>query len=214
MINQAMFQRNGRAGYILKPLALRASHSDLLSKRTQHFLDITVRALLLLPCFPCPFLSVFALSQIISAQQLPRLKDSNGQELVEKSVVDPFVQVSLHIPDWTHSPFLPTSRAQYSAPSDATATAPTSARTITLATRVVKNNGFNPVWQEPLALPYDLVGGMAELVFVEVAVRQEGKDDEDDMPIAVYCTPLACLEKGTFVFLLVIVAGRLTSTYL
>jgi phosphatidylinositol phospholipase C delta len=42
MINQAMFQRNGRAGYVLKPDALRLSEKGLLSKRTQHFFDVTV----------------------------------------------------------------------------------------------------------------------------------------------------------------------------
>ena len=42
MINHAMFQRNGRAGYVLKPLALRSNDKQLLSKRTEHFLDIKV----------------------------------------------------------------------------------------------------------------------------------------------------------------------------
>ena len=42
-INQAMFQRNGHCGYVLKPEALRCPEKDLLSKRTQHFLDVTVR---------------------------------------------------------------------------------------------------------------------------------------------------------------------------
>src|SRR5262249_19687407 len=42
MINHAMFQRNGRSGYVLKPLALRVPDKDLLSKRTKHSLDITV----------------------------------------------------------------------------------------------------------------------------------------------------------------------------
>ena len=41
-MNQAMFQRNGHCGYVLKPDALR-NNMDLISKRTQHFLDITVR---------------------------------------------------------------------------------------------------------------------------------------------------------------------------
>ena len=45
VINHAMFQRNGRSGYVLKPLALRSQDKSLLSKRTQHYLDITVRHL-------------------------------------------------------------------------------------------------------------------------------------------------------------------------
>ena len=43
MINHAMFQRNGRSGYVLKPLALRSQDKSLLSKQTRHYLDITVR---------------------------------------------------------------------------------------------------------------------------------------------------------------------------
>ncbi|KAI6042245.1 PLC-like phosphodiesterase [Pisolithus marmoratus] len=60
MINHAMFQRNGRAGYILKPEALRLPDKGVLAPRTPHHLDVT----------------------IISAQQLPRLKDSTGHEIV------------------------------------------------------------------------------------------------------------------------------------
>ena len=42
MINHAMFQRNGRAGYVLKPPALQAVDKTLLAKRTKHFLDVKV----------------------------------------------------------------------------------------------------------------------------------------------------------------------------
>ncbi len=43
VINHAMFQRNGRSGYVLRPLALRSHDKSLLNKRTRHYLDITVR---------------------------------------------------------------------------------------------------------------------------------------------------------------------------
>ena len=47
MINQAMFQRNGRAGYVLKPDALRRPDKlDLVHKRTQHIFDVTVSHIL------------------------------------------------------------------------------------------------------------------------------------------------------------------------
>jgi hypothetical protein len=42
VINRAMFQRNGRCGYVLKPLALRSQDKSLFSKQTRHYLDITV----------------------------------------------------------------------------------------------------------------------------------------------------------------------------
>jgi phosphatidylinositol phospholipase C, delta len=48
MINHSMFQRNGRAGYVLKPAALREPNKELLSKRTNHILEVTV-------CISFPF---------------------------------------------------------------------------------------------------------------------------------------------------------------
>lgn len=53
MINYAMFQRNGRSGYVLKPEAIRLAQKDLLAKRTDHVFRV----------------------KIISGQQLPRPKD-------------------------------------------------------------------------------------------------------------------------------------------
>ncbi|KAI0342489.1 PLC-like phosphodiesterase [Trametopsis cervina] len=176
MINHAMFQRNARLGYVLKPPALRNADKQLLSQRTQHFLELT----------------------IISAQQLPRPKDALGREIIDKSILDPFVEVSLHIPEWTHSPFLPptTSNRTYSPPStpSASALAATSARTVTIKTFVVKNNGFNPVWEQPLSLPFDCVGDMLDLIFVRFAIKQEDKDDEE--PLALYCSSLASFNLG------------------
>ena len=111
--------------------------------------------------------------------------------------MDPFVEISLHIPDWSHSPFLPESAtaagAKYSPSTDATTTSVSSARTVSFKTEVIKNNGFNPVWQEELCLPFDCVGNMMDLIFVEFAVRQEKDDGE---PLGVYCVPLGCLEQG------------------
>ncbi|KAI0634387.1 1-phosphatidylinositol-4,5-bisphosphate phosphodiesterase 1 [Trametes polyzona] len=174
MINHAMFQRNGRAGYVLKPLALRSTDKQLLAKRTKHLLNVT----------------------IISAQQLPRPKDSQGREIVDKSIIDPFVEVSIHIPDWTHSPFLPEKAAAdaYSPPTTGNIVEATSARTVTCRTGVVKNNGFNPVWEQQICLPFDLVGDMKDLVFVRFSVKQENK--EDDEPLAVYCASLGSLNLG------------------
>jgi len=157
VINRAMFQRNGRSGYALKPLALRSHDKSLLNKRTRHFLDITV----------------------ISAQQLPLPKDAHGREIIDKSALDPYVEVSLHLPDW----------GLYSSP-------PTSSSPLHLSYRTngVKNNGFNPVWEEALSLPFEVVGDMRELVFVRFAVRQDGDDERE--PLAVHCVSLACLREG------------------
>jgi phosphatidylinositol phospholipase C, delta len=202
MINHAMFQRNGRSGYVLKPLALRdrerernQQNKDLLMKRTNHYFDVS----------------------IISAQQLPRPKDSSGREIVDSSkpIVDPFVEVSLHVPDWTtYAPHTRSSSPNTSPnpnskpngrdmegdlemihPGEGTSTA-TAARTISHRTGVVKNNGFNPVWEEKMRIPFDCVGNMRDLIFVRFAVRQGDKEDAE--PLAVYCASLGSLGHGEF----------------
>ncbi|KAG5635168.1 hypothetical protein H0H81_012168 [Sphagnurus paluster] len=174
MINRAMFQRNGRAGYVLKPTALLGPNpgptvpmpptpgvstplptKDLLLKHTRHTLVVTV----------------------ISAQQLPGPKDASS------TTVDPYVEVSLHVPDW---PALPSP-----AP-------PVPARTVVQRTQTVRGNGFNPVWEERLGLPFEVVGEMRDLVFVRFVVRTRGGDGHghgagEAEPLAVYCASLGSL---------------------
>ncbi|KAH8997911.1 PLC-like phosphodiesterase [Lactarius akahatsu] len=157
VINHAMFQRNGRSGYVLRPPALRSHDKSLLNKRTRHYLDITV----------------------ISAQQLPLPKDAHGREIIDKSALDPYVEVSLHLPDWSLYSSPPTS---------------SSPQQVSCRTSGVKNNGFNPVWEEALSLPFEVVGDMRELVFVRFAVRQDGDDERE--ALAVHCVSLACLREG------------------
>lgn len=110
---------------------------------------------------------------------------------MEKLAVDPFVQVSVHIPDWTHAPFLQSSEDD---PPALTSSA-MEAHTVSASSKIVKSNGFNPVWKETLSLPFDCVGDMRELVFVHFAVRLAGSIEEHE-PLAIYCTPLGCLESG------------------
>ncbi|KAI5114602.1 hypothetical protein M0805_008002, partial [Coniferiporia weirii] len=167
----------GRAGYVLKPLALRTPNKDPLSQRTNYFLKI----------------------HIISAQQLPRRKDSEGREIIDSSVVDPYVEVSIHVPDWARSPFIPDTPTAYApgpSSSSSTATLASSAlpRVTSVRTGVVKNNGFNPVWEERLQLPFDVAGDMRDLVFVRFAVHDEGSDS--GAPLAVYCVPLGSMRLG------------------
>ncbi|KAJ7623411.1 1-phosphatidylinositol-4,5-bisphosphate phosphodiesterase 1 [Roridomyces roridus] len=172
-INQAMFMRNGHQGYVLKPFALRDPQLQQIQKHSQHFLDVVV----------------------ISAQQLPRPKDNSGKEILDKFIVDPYIEVELHIPVWPHPPFLPQDKKyNHSPPSEATSRSGTSARTISCATGPVMNNGFNPMWQEEISLPFDCVGGLKELIFVEFSVKQHKKPDEE--PLARYIAPLLSLEPG------------------
>ncbi|KAF9069676.1 PLC-like phosphodiesterase [Rhodocollybia butyracea] len=186
MINHAMFQRNGGSGYLLKPLSLRIPHKEMLSKQTQHHFNVT----------------------IISAQHLPAPRDTTGREFSEKSIMNPYVQVTLHVPDWPTppSPYLissaltsvnntasvfarPTSPSSPSFPSH-----PPLSRGSSYRTGAVKNNGFNPVWEEKLRIPFSCVGDMKDLIFVRFAVRHSEREDVE--PLAQFCASLGCLQHG------------------
>ncbi|KAF9007562.1 hypothetical protein BDQ17DRAFT_1350891 [Cyathus striatus] len=132
MINRAMFQRNGRCGYVLKPPALRLPHQkELLMKRTTSSTQRCVRNVI----------------------------DS-------KSGLDPWVEVSLHVPDWPRS----VSSSTGSTPNSLPPVGATPAKVISFRTSVVKNNGFNPVWEEKLQIPFDCVGDLMDLIFVRFIV--------------------------------------------
>jgi len=209
MINHAMFQRNGRSGYVIKPPAVRLPHNkDLLAKRTLHSFEVT----------------------IISAQQLPRPRDASGLEVLDKSIVDPYVEVTLYVPDWPVHALgggkekdkgkkkaqeagdetddkgvvdhingdMALALAPLSPPLPGMSSTP--ARSISSRTSAVKKNGFNPVWEEKLCITFDCVGDMMDLVFVRFVVKQEDKDGEE--PLAVYCASLGSLQCGKFFFFL------------
>ncbi|KZT59958.1 PLC-like phosphodiesterase [Calocera cornea HHB12733] len=167
MINSAMFHRNGRCGYVLKPSALRLKDKSLLATREKLLFEVT----------------------IISAQQLPRHGDETRLGKHEgKSVMDPFVEVSVHVPDWPAN-LIETS---FSRPP---AVSPALSKTQTARTAVVHDNGFNPVWETRLSFSLEVVGGMRDVVFVAFAVRELGESD-DNAPLAVYVTSLANLQPG------------------
>ncbi|GAB1520139.1 hypothetical protein RhiTH_003212 [Rhizoctonia solani] len=136
MMNQSMFLRNGRAGYLLKPEALRVKDKDLLAKRVDYVLNIT----------------------IISAQQIPRKRDENGREIIKDGLIDPLVEISLHAPD-------------------SSSTGPRTYRTT-----AIPNNGFNPIWEETVSIPFTCTADMWDLIFLRLAVFN---DDDDEEPLAV-----------------------------
>lgn len=117
-----------------------------------------------------------------------------GREKVDKSTIDPFVEVSLHIPDWTQprsNDPQPLGSIPFTQSSNATLI---SARTLTYRTGIVKNNGFNPVWQHTIRFQFDCVGGMKDLIFLRFAVKAEDKEDEE--PLASYCASLGNSHEG------------------
>ncbi|KAJ3834610.1 hypothetical protein F5878DRAFT_568314 [Lentinula raphanica] len=192
MINHAMFQRNGGSGYLLKPSSLRMPHRGLLLKQTQHYLDLT----------------------IISAQHLPAPKDATGKDILTIPSVNPYVQVSVHIPEWPVPPPPPsasiiTSRSESTFTTGAAAPGqnglispnsgflssnPRLVRSNSYCTQVVKNNGFNPVWEEKIRIPFTSVGDMEDLIFVRFAVRHSEKEDVE--PLAQFCTSLGSIQRG------------------
>ncbi len=214
IINHAMFQRNARCGYVLKPPPLRHPSSPEYSpdkwRKKGRVLNVTV----------------------ISAQQLPRvkIKDGSGHEVLDSDKdkdgyeegkdikdkgpsVDPYVEVSLHIPEWTHCVSLPpsthaSSHTSTSSPvSNSTSSQPPSQeplrfvtsqpKTLTCRTQIVKNNGFNPIWNDPIRIPFDCIPlpGMLELIFVRFVVKQEGLKDDAE-PLAVCCVSLGEMQQG------------------
>ncbi|KAI5984251.1 PLC-like phosphodiesterase [Pisolithus marmoratus] len=171
MINHAMFQRNGRAGYLLKPEALRLPDESILARRTLHHLDVLV----------------------ISAQQLQRPKDSTGQEIIDRNTVDPYVEVSVYTPDWTSSSFAWPSSGSSSPRTSSPSATSGMALVLTVRTSPVKDNGFNPIWQESLRLTFECAANLMELVFVRFIIRDR---DRRGKPIAVHCVNLANLPMG------------------
>jgi len=166
---------------------------------------------------------------------------------MDKSIVDPFVQVSIHIPDWVTSSngsngstgtASPNGNESRKKPTDPESLVSTSlldidpnlilmsnsgdpndpqlantrpARVVSTRTGVVKNNGFNPVWEELLSIPFDVAGGMKDLVFVRFTIKDEG-EDEESRRIAVYCSSLGSLRQGKVSGIKSILAGELTKT--
>ena len=206
MINQAMFLRNGKSGYVLKPVSLRPGEhkiKEVVSQRKTYALDLT----------------------IISAQQLPRPRDKGGRDKIDKWTMDPYVQVVLYIPDWPGVPRSALSQDDKEPPTLVTAprtsvdkspplhrsldckpaasssryllqSASTPAKMTRVQTDSVRNNGFNPSWQTCFKLKFEVAGDMLNLVFIRFSVRDEG-DTEDDRALAMYCIPLGSLKQGT-----------------
>ncbi|PWN32040.1 PLC-like phosphodiesterase [Meira miltonrushii] len=205
-MNQAMFMRNGRSGYVLKPEALRKkekySLSDPLNQKDQAentksvtFVTVTIT--------------------LISAQQLPRYRhkkgnESDGQEKeADMTVLDPFISLAVIVPDTPSFSVSPNSTNKTSSAISSTESVRSDkeARTST-----VWQNGFNPIWNETLSFRIRLptntssgstdlrnsVRGLLDLCFIRFEVRNETKRDQiDDVPcLATFMISLGALEQG------------------
>lgn len=170
LFNGAMFARNGRAGYVLKPAPLRIKAKEESFGRVKHQLKV----------------------RVISAQQLPTPSDF----LKRDSMIDPFVEVTVFTPSLIPPP---SSSSSLQPPSEFPPSQPStvSKPTIKLRTRTVEDNGFNPAWNETLSFDFEGAEGMEDLVFVRFDVRYEGEVvDMFDKSVGSYCVPLGALNMG------------------
>jgi len=76
------------------------------------------------------------------------------------------------------------------------------ARVISTRTGVIKNNGFNPVWEELLSILFDVA---------RFTIKDEG-DDEESRRIAVHSSSLGSLRQGIVSGIKSVLAGELTKT--
>jgi len=130
---------------------------------------------------------------------------------LDKAIVDPYVELTLYVPEWPIRPEVkmkdntrdPSKERNISSENESLQSlSPTPimsgtsipSRSISARTSVVKRNGFNPVWEEKLSIPFECVGDMFDLIFVKFVVKQE--DKVGDEPLAVYCASLGCLQRG------------------
>ncbi|KAK4046979.1 hypothetical protein OIO90_006371 [Microbotryomycetes sp. JL221] len=144
-LNTAMFARSGRSGYVLKPELLRKKGFEkdktALIKSEKFRLEL----------------------EILSAQQLPRPRDSSSASETEMMMVDPFVEVSLYQPGVVQP--------------------------IKRRTKVVTGNSFNPIFKTSMTIEFSShpAHGMLDLVFLRLevlnakgnikAAKEEGKGD-------------------------------------
>lgn len=177
-MNQAMFARNARCGYVLKPEALRVKESVKGAPRRKIEVQLSVK--------------------VVSAQQLPRFRDaSRDKELDNDDVIDPFVSLCVIVPqhrDYSVRAVRASKRGarqgglqsllsdlvtgssleekgKQATPSRAAASAapasgggggggltpPHRASWMSRQrTGVVKSNGFNPIWNETLRFSLEL----------------------------------------------------------
>lgn len=108
--------------------------------------------------------------------------------------MDPYVKIRLDIPVW---PYLgPPASSALSLSSGISPSQGGLDRSVEAETAVVRNNGFNPVWDQVLEMPFDCLAGMKELIFMRVQVKD--KDVDRDGFVGTYCASLGTLELGMY----------------
>ncbi|UZJ55909.1 hypothetical protein CBS101457_005229 [Exobasidium rhododendri] len=173
-MNQSMFARNAKCGYVLKPEALRIKDTAKSTPRKRVEVQLTVN--------------------IISAHQLPRFRDaSRDKEMEDEDVIDPFVSLCVIVPqhrDYNVKAIKSARKRKKNTsglqslvseivnakvaedevkppPAAAAAAAATPFNVPTPPTRwmscqstsIVKSNGFNPIWNETLQFSIELMVG-------------------------------------------------------
>lgn len=209
-MNRAMFLRNGGAGYVRKPPALldAAYPSDLKKHpHTKHVLRIRVISAQQLPR-PKNHQGYEVIDQspidpyVKVTIHIPIWASGQSSDSIAPVAIGPIpskeeaelqpgeVQSSSH----RQEGLLDASGAA----GDEQAGAAVGERVVKVRTRTIRNNGFNPVWNEELRLPFDVFGeGMKDLVFVRFLIKDDNEMNKDDF-VGGYCTSLGSLEMGEY----------------
>ncbi|KAI9225375.1 MAG: PLC-like phosphodiesterase, partial [Piptocephalis tieghemiana] len=148
-INRAMFAQNGGCGYVKKPDWMIERDEGREVERPTRRMRLAIR--------------------ILSAQQLPRVKEGSNE------VTDPYCEVEVMAPGslviLTHQGLIN--------------------RTIRARTHAIHNNGYSPVWDEcfNFSLWHD------DLIFIRFNILDQDSRNGNDM-VACYSTTLASLSPG------------------
>ena len=183
-LNEAMFaSANDRSGYVLKPKCLRGSRSAFDTPVAAAATTTTIEDAKVKKDKKRVTFSI----EVVSAQQLPRSKDHKSDDSI-----DPFVEVEVFSAD-DKCKGTSTSEGGIDLRDSKGATglgAPQKRRT-----KVVKDNGFHPVFDDKMK--FSLVTKFEELVFVRFSVYDSGGNDDKSL-VATYTAKLISLQQGMF----------------
>lgn len=120
-------------------------------------------------------------SQVISGQSLPLPYDVSLDE------ARLYVEASLYVPELVLDS---NSSSNISSSSDVS-----SKDQLKYKTRVVAYNTYNPRWGEAMQLRYKISGGLDDLCFLRIEVKNQISVSED-ITVAHFCASIGSLEKG------------------
>ena len=176
-INHAMFTRNGRSGWLLKPDGLRMKGKDGFGSLEDRILQLNVSSSERLEVPVTSLMANIQPFQIISGHSLPLPPDVSLDE------ARLYVEASLFVPDLVLDSARPRGDAS-----------PSGLLTRS-RTRVVAYNTYNPRWGETIRVGCKVPGGLDDICFLRVEVKHQ-ISVSDDITVAHFCGAIGSLETG------------------